>query len=122
MKSKREGDTSARSVQWFVECNPFSNESLQSALAEHGISDAESKQVEELGSDGKPHDVTQIPGNFVKMMRAAKQGDKRHKFRFWKRNGSEGVIYPADFVETKTLAKKIRQAKEKAAGIRDRSK
>lgn len=99
-------------VQWFVECGLFANESVESALAEWGISDAESKHAGILGNDGKKHDVIQIPAGFVKKVRGAKQADVRFKFRFWKRNGEEGKIYPADFVEKLRMSKKIRVARK----------
>lgn len=104
-------------VQWFVECNPFSNESLQRALAEHAINDAESKHIGVFGSDGKPHDVTRIPASFVKKLLTAKQGDKRFNFRFFKRNGTRGVIYPADFLEKPRMDKKLREAREQLTEI-----
>src|SRR3989344_4488180 len=86
--------------QWFVECgDAFSNESLTGMLAEQGITDAESKCVGILGSDGRKHNVFRIPSRFVTLLRSAKRGDARFKFRFFKRSGNAGVIYPADFVE-----------------------
>lgn len=110
--------TEKTAVQWFVECDPFTNESLESGLAEYGISDAESKFVGVPGSDSRKHDVILIPSSFVKKLRAAKQCDKRFKFRFWKRNGPEGIIYPADFVEKKAPIKKLREAEERLKEIR----
>lgn len=105
-------------VQWFVECgNPFSNESVTCMLAEIGIGDAESKYPSMLGSDGKPHDVILIPSDFVKKIRAAKQGDSRFKYRFFKRNGKNGVISPADFLERRRPSKAQKEARENLARI-----
>lgn len=120
VKDVKSGERPA--VQWFVECNPFSNESVQRALAEQGIGDAESKYVGMLGSDGKEHDVILIPSNFVTKLREAKQGDKRFKLRFFKRNGSEGVIYSADFVEKRSPTKKLREAEERLKEVQSKRK
>lgn len=88
-------------VQWFVYCGnkQIPNESLAAALNEIGITEAEAKHPGMQCSDGKKRDVWHIPANFVDKLRAAKQSDARYAFRFFKRNGSEGVIYPADFIE-----------------------
>jgi hypothetical protein len=105
--------------QWFAECgNMISNESLAMSLAEIGISEAEAKHPGMQGSDGKKHDVWQIPSDFVKKLRSANQSDSRFKYRFWKRNGSEGVIYPADFVEKPKPSKELQKAKAKLKKIR----
>ena len=101
-------------VQWFVECRGdlMSNESLAVALAEIGIDADEVRHPGMLGNDGRHHDVWQVPSDFVKKLRAAKRGDKRFQFRFWKRNGSEGKIYPADFIEKRWRVKKIHAVRQ----------
>jgi len=91
---------SKQPVQWFVECDAFTNESIEQELASRGLgSDALSAKRDVLGSDGKLHDVLCIPSTFVTMLKSAKKNDRRFQFRFWKRNGSQGIISPADFVE-----------------------
>ncbi|MDP3957801.1 MAG: hypothetical protein Q8Q10_04885 [bacterium] len=104
--------------QWFMECGNFSNESVQRELAEWGISDYESKHPKMPGSDGKKHDVIEVPSSFVKKARDAKQTDERFKFRFWKRNSAKGKIYPADFVEQPRTTKKISVARKGLAKMR----
>ena len=92
-------------VQWFVECDAFTNESIESELASRGLgSDAISRYTDMAGSDGKPHDVLLIPSTFIKKLKSAKSNDQRFRFRFWKRNGSKGLIHPADFVEKKSIS------------------
>lgn len=87
-------------VQWFVECDTFTNEALEQELAARGLGhDYVSKHVGMMGSDGRPHDVLEIPAPFIKKLRAAKKRDSRFVFKFWKRNGSEGDISPADFLK-----------------------
>jgi len=89
-------------VQWFVECDPFTNESLERELSARGLgSDQVSAEVGLMGSDGKPHDVLAIPSGFVRRLMAARANDRRFKFRIFKRNGAEGVISPADFLGKK---------------------
>lgn len=91
-------------VQWFVECDAFTNESLERELSARGLgSDLVSKAVGVLGSDGKSHDVLAIPSSFVRRLMAARANDHRFKFRIFKRNGPEGVIFPADFLEKKPI-------------------
>lgn len=103
-------------VQWFVECDAFTNESLEAELSARGLgSDHVSRYVDMPGSDGKPHDVLGIPSGFVKRLMAAKARDSRYVFRLWKRNGPEGAIYPADFLGQKKL---FQTAKFKAAVAR----
>jgi hypothetical protein len=103
-----------RSVQWFAECgNPLSNERLAEALAGIGMSEAECKHPAMEGSDGKTHDVWQIPGRFVKALKIANQADIRLSFRFFKRNGSKGIISPADFVEKRKKSRKLLDAKKR---------
>lgn len=98
-------EKASRSVQWFVECDAFTNESLERELSARGLgSDHVSKHVDMPGSDGKPHDVLAIPSSLVRRLKAAKANDGRFHFRFWKRNGPNGVISPADFVEKKPLS------------------
>lgn len=105
--------------QWFVECgNVIANESLAMSLAEIGISEAEAKHTGMQGSDGKKHDVWQIPSDFVKKLRSAKQSDGRFKFRFWKRSGSKGDISQADFVEKSKPSKELQKAEAKLKKIR----
>ncbi len=99
-------EKASRLVQWFVECDAFTNESLERELSARGLgSDHVSKHVDMPGSDGKLHDVLAIPSNFVRRLKDAKANDRRFQFRFWKRNGSKGVVYPADFVEKKPLSR-----------------
>jgi hypothetical protein len=107
-------------VQWFVECDPFGNESLARALAEQGIGDAENKHVGMLGSDGKEHDVWQVPAGFVTRLRQAKRGDGRFAFRFFVRNGPEGPIRPADFLEKKASSRKHYAARQRLTELRRR--
>lgn len=120
VKSAKGGEKSP--TQWFVECDPFSNESVERALSECGISDAESKFVGISGSDGKKHDVVMIPPEFVKKLRAAKRGDRRFRFRFFKRNGPEGVIYPADFLERKRKSKRLLEAAKRLGEMKTEKK
>ncbi len=92
-------------VQWFVECDVFTNESIEQELASRGLGhDSISRYPDMIGSDGKLHDVLLIPGTFVKKLKSARLNDRRFQFRFWKRNSSKGTIYPADFVEQKPLS------------------
>ncbi|HCJ45865.1 MAG: hypothetical protein GW815_03275 [Candidatus Moranbacteria bacterium] len=92
-------------VQWFVECDAFTNESIERELALRGIGyDSISRYPDMVGSDGKSHDVLLIPSTFVKKLKSARVNDKRFRFRFWKRNGSRGTMYPADFVEKKPIS------------------
>lgn len=103
-------------VQWFVECDPFTNESLERELAERGLGhDHVSKHVGMMGSDGKRHDVLAIPAAFIKKLRAAQKHDPRFVFNFWKRNGPEGDIHPADFLKQGSLQ---RTAPVKSAAAR----
>lgn len=99
-------------VQWFVECDPFTNESLERELSARGLgSDSVSAEVGLMGSDGKPHDVLAIPSGFVRRLMAARANDRRFKFRIFKRNGAEGVISPADFLEKKALSSEAAKAR-----------
>ncbi len=108
MDKVKEG-TSA--VQWFVECDTFTNESLERELSARGLgSDLVSAEVGLMGSDGKPHDVLAIPSGFVRRLMAAKANDSRFKFKIFKRNGAEGVIYPADFLTKKRPSSELAKA------------
>lgn len=99
-------------VQWFVECDPFTNESLERELSARGLgSDLVSAEVGLMGSDGKPHDVLAIPSGFVRRLMVARVNDRRFKFRIFKRNGAEGVIYPADFLGKKPLPSEAAKAR-----------
>lgn len=99
--------TGKSSVQWFVECDAFTNESIEQELASRGLGhDAISRYADMAGSDGKLHDVLLIPSTFVKKLKSVGSNDKRFQFRFWKRNGSKGIISPADFVERKFCSSK----------------
>jgi hypothetical protein len=90
----------AKPVQWFVECDTFTNEALERELAERGLGhDSVSKHIGMEGSDGKPHDVLAVPAPFIRKLLAAKKRDSRFVFKFWKRNGPEGVISPGDFLK-----------------------
>lgn len=107
-------------VQWFVECgDPFSNESLAAALAERGISDAESKCVSVMGMDGRRHDVILVPAYMVMKLRAAKRGDSRFKYRFFKRDGPSGPICRADFLEKRRRSKKVRAVETQLESLCD---
>jgi hypothetical protein len=99
---KREEAKALPVVQWFVECDAFTNESLERELSARGLgSDAVSKEVGALGSDGKLHDVLAIPSGFVRRLMAARANDRRFKFRIFKRNGPNGLLSPADFLDQK---------------------
>lgn len=107
-----EGRSEKSAVQWFVECDPFTNESLERELSARGLgSDLVSAKVGIMGSDGKPHDVLAIPSGFVRRLMAAKANDRRFKFRIFKRNGAEGVIYPADFLGKKPPSSELAKAR-----------
>ena len=106
---KQERAKALPTVQWFVECDAFTNESLERELSARGLgSDAVSKEVGVLGSDGKLHDVLAIPGGFVRRLKAARANDHRYKFRIFKRNGPNSLLSPADFIDKKPA----RQMKE----------
>lgn len=93
--------------QWFVECNPVDNEYLSAFLSEHGIGE-ESKFTGIICSDGKPHDLHEIPSWDVTKMRGAKylkRTDPIFRFRFWKRDNSNQAPRPADFLEKVPHAK-----------------
>ena len=101
-----------RVVQWFVECDAFTNESLERELAARGLgSDVVSAEIGLLGSDGKPHDVLAIPSVFVRRLMAARANDRRFKFRIFKRNSAGGVIYPADFLLKKRPSSEAAKAR-----------
>lgn len=102
---KREKAKALPTVQWFVECDVFTNESLERELSARGLgSDAVSKEVGVLGNDGKPHDVLAIPSGFVRRLKAARANDHRYKFRIFKRNGPNGLLSPADFLDKKPVS------------------
>ena len=99
--------------EWFLKCsNPFTNESVAAALADRAIGDGESKAVAMLGNDGKEHDVLRVPAYLIQIFLNAKLGDPRFKFRIFKRDGPEGVIRPADFLENKKESKKMLEMKK----------
>jgi len=50
------------------------------------------------------HDVLLISSGLVKRLKSAKANDGHFHFRFWKRNGQNGDISPADFVEKEPLS------------------
>lgn len=105
---------SGRPVQWFAECgNLLSNERLAEALASIGMSEAECKHLAMEGSDGKAHDVWRIPSRFVNALKIANQGDNRLRFRFFKRNGSNGLISSASFVGQRKRLKGFTDAKKR---------
>lgn len=105
---------SGRPVQWFAECgNLLSNERLAEVLAGIGMSEAECKHPAMEGSDGKTHDVWQIPGRFVNALKIANRSDDRLKFRFFKRNGPNGLISPASFVGQRKRSKGFVAAKKR---------
>lgn len=82
--------TANQPVQWFVECDTFTNESIERELSARGLeSDAISAHFDALGNDGKLHNVLGIPSTFIKMLKGAKVNDTRFQFRFWKRNGTK---------------------------------
>lgn len=105
-------ETKRSAVQWFVECDPFTNESLERELSARGLgSDQVSAMVGLMGSDGKSHDVLAIPSGFVRRLMTARANDRRFKFHIFKRNGAEGVIYPADFLMKKPVLSEVVKAR-----------
>lgn len=108
--------------QWFVECNnPDDGVRLRKYLALHGIGD-ENMLVGEVGSDGRPHDVIEVPGSFITKLRDAKRfkrTDPIFRFRFWKREGRYGTLFPADFIEKRREMTVVRKAKARLKEIQD---
>ncbi len=120
MTKSSSSETTRSPVQWFVECDAFTNESLERELSARGLgSDAISKYVDMLGSDGKSHDVLSIPSSFVRRLMATKTNDGRYVFRLWKRNGSDGLLSPADFLNQGAMrrTKSFRSAADRLNAI-----
>ena len=109
-------------TQWFVEYkNPDDGVRLREYLALHSIGD-ENTLVGEVGSDGRPHDVIEVPGSFITKLREAKyqkRTDPIFRFRFWKRDGQNGTLFPADFIEKRPEMAAVKRAKERLAEILD---
>ncbi len=108
------------STQWFVEYkNPDDGVRLREYLSLHGIGD-ENTLIGEMGSDGRMHDVIEVPGSFITKLRDAKyhkRTDPIFRFRFWKRSGRHGTLAPADFIEKRPEMAVVKRATERLAEI-----
>lgn len=100
----------AHRTRYFVECSTFSNKRLGPFLTEHSIGD-EAKFIGFLDTQGKPHDVWEIPARFIKNLVDAMQDEERHRFRFFTITSDDSRLSPADFFAHRKPAKKVQQAR-----------
>lgn len=108
-------------TQWFVECDPFSNESLAELLAAWNIGkDAEYRGV--LDNLGVSRDVWLVPPELVTRLRHAMVVQPTLKFRFFKRDGSSGVIRSADFLMKRRKSAVLKRAADDLATVTARKK
>lgn len=109
-----------KSVQWFVECgDAFTNEALAMVMAAQGRGGADSQSALVQGTDGKSHSVWRIPGTLVTRLRREKSENKRYRFSFFKRQGAEGPISPAKFLEQRRLSSAMKRAKDRLAEVKE---
>lgn len=97
-------------TRYFVECNNFSNKRLGPFLTEHSISEEEAKFIGFLDTQGKPHDVWEIPARFLKILVDAIRDEERHHFRFFTITSDASRLSPADFFARRKPAQRVRQA------------
>lgn len=107
-------------TQWFVMCNPNDNEYLAAFLAMHSIGN-ENAYLGMLCADGKERDLWLVPNSVVGKLRDAKhlkRSDPIFRFKFFKRAGNNGGVFPADFLERPTVSRKVTRALEDLGKIK----
>jgi hypothetical protein len=102
-------------TQWFVEpLDYFTNEAIARVLAREGLVD-EAEQVGVVDKYGKVHNLWRVPGGKIQLLHRAKKTESRFQFRFWLRNGQNGIINPADFIEKRRSSVKVQTVKRALA-------
>lgn len=100
-------------TQWFVECNTVDNELLASFLSQHGLGTDDNQHIGMLDSEGKSHDVWEVPGHLMERLKQAKflrRNDPLFRFKFWKRDNRGQPLRSANFLETRKRSRKVKKA------------
>ncbi len=105
--------------QWFVEVKSADdNVNLRTYFAQDSTGD-ENMLRGVMGTDGRPHDVFQVPNSAVGRLRdqkLAKNGiDPIFRFRFWKRDNPNQKIRPADFLEKRHVSNQVKEVPAKVS-------
>ena len=100
-------------TQWFVYCNAAMNEQVAAMLAEHGMSEDESRHIGIFCSDGVLRDMWEIPPSFINRLRNGTQTFEQLKMRLFKRDAPNERAQLVTFLGRKKQTKKLREAKKR---------